>query len=275
MTVELSIANTTSKPGMAPLSDRNVDAVLLTQNLTDIEMRAVNEQQLGLDGLFSQHDEVFAKVTNRATGDIAVDVPQVAYHSAYPSQHLVCIPHCHPQPRTGAVYSNIAKLTIKVAKGSTSPQWVEIGSRMDTFNDGTWTFTASDLPAAYGCVGGQCVRKFGGNFTVPNCNKQCAPPAGPPPPKPPLFDPEFTIEFGLKGAGGTIASIGSYQSSGSQMSRWGPIASVEVAFDASTAATRRMRPPDVSLYAAVAEAKQGVVPPGRTPPSLTPIYGYT
>ena len=45
-----------------PLADRNLDAVLLTNNLTDIKMRMANEQQLALDGLLSQHDEVYVKV---------------------------------------------------------------------------------------------------------------------------------------------------------------------------------------------------------------------
>ena len=236
-------------------------------------MRESNEQQLAMDGLFSQHDEVFVKIINRATGDIYVDVPQTAYHSAYPSQHLVCIPYCYPQPRTGKVYSNIAGLRINVPKGGASPKWVEVGSRMDTFNDGTWTFTAGNLAAAYACVGGQCVRQFGGNYTMTNCKGACKAPV-PVPPKPGLFPPAFTIEFGVQQKG-SIVSIGSFESTVSTPGRYGPVSSVEVAYDASTTTTMRMRKPDASLYTAVAEAKQGPVPHGSSPASLTPIYGYT
>lgn len=237
--IELHVTNTTSSGVVAntssngtqphagassPLADRNVDAVLLTTNLTDIKMRESNEQQLAMDGLFSQHGEVFAKVTNRAAGDIYVDVPQTAYHAAYPSQHLVCIPYCHPQARTGKVYSSVADLHIKVPKGGASPTWVEIGSRMDTFNDGTWTFAASNLAASYACVGGQCVRKFGGNFTRYNCAGECKAPI-PAPPKPALFTPAFTIEFGVKAKGGAaIVPIGSFESTVAVPGRWGECA---------------------------------------------------
>jgi hypothetical protein len=237
------------------------DAVLLTTNLTDIQMRSVNEQQLALDGLFTQHDEVFAKITNHAVGDIIVNVPQVAYHSAYPSQHLVCIPYCQPQRSTGKVYSSIAKLKIPVEKGTTTGKWVEIGSRMDTFNDGTWTFTASNLKIAFACVKDRCVPQFGGNYSELTCHKACNETI--PPPKPPApFEPAFTIQFALK-KDGKISPIGSFTSRGSVSSRYGPLSSVEVAYDASTLMTSSIHAPDVSLYAAVAEAKNGAGPPGE------------
>jgi hypothetical protein len=277
-TIELLITNTTSAPGMAALADRNVDAVLLTQNLTDIKMRELNEQQLALDGLFSQHDEVFAKITNHGSGDIKVNVPISAYHSAYPSQHLVCIPYCVPQRSTGKVYSSVANLIIPVAQGTTTPKWVEVGSRLDTFNDGTWTFTSTDLKASYSCVGGKCVKQFGGNYTTSTCHKDCAPPAGPPPPKPALFDPSFTIEFGVKpvqSGGSAIVSIGSFTSKGAVAGRYGPTIELELAYDASTVWSKRLRLGDASLYEAVTEAKSGAVPPGSHPPILTPLYGYT
>ena len=41
---EISVTNTTSQPGMMPLADRNIDAIVLTTNLSDIKMRALNEQ---------------------------------------------------------------------------------------------------------------------------------------------------------------------------------------------------------------------------------------
>ena len=54
----------TSKPNMAPLADRNIDAIMLTTNLTDIKMRALNEQgSTPLDGLHTQRDEVYMKVS--------------------------------------------------------------------------------------------------------------------------------------------------------------------------------------------------------------------
>ena len=72
------------------------------------------------------------QITNHGSGDIKVNVPISAYHAAYPSQHLVCIPYCVPQRSTGKVYSSVAKLVIPVAQGTTTPKWVEVGSRLDT-----------------------------------------------------------------------------------------------------------------------------------------------
>jgi hypothetical protein len=69
-TFEISVSNTTSKPGMAPLADRNIDTIMLTTNLTDIKMRAINEQGMPLDGTHTQYKEVFAKVTNHGSDDM-------------------------------------------------------------------------------------------------------------------------------------------------------------------------------------------------------------
>ena len=52
-------------------------------------------------------------------------------------------------------------------------------------------------------------------------------------------------------------------------------ATMQVAFDANTVATKRIRRPDVSLDEALAEAKTAVLPAGATPPKLTPIFGYS
>ena len=68
VTFELAVSNVTSTPEtMGVLTDRNVDAILLTQNLTNIQGRMLWEQQLALDGMISQQGEVFARVTNTGT----------------------------------------------------------------------------------------------------------------------------------------------------------------------------------------------------------------
>ena len=90
VSIELTMSNATAAGATGPLADRNLDAVLLTNNLTDIKMRMENEQQLALDSLLSQHDEVYVKVTNKGSAAMRLDVPYEAYHSAYPSQHLIC-----------------------------------------------------------------------------------------------------------------------------------------------------------------------------------------
>ena len=89
-----------------------------------------------------------------------------------------------------------------------------------------------------------------------------APPAPPPPP----FAPSYSIQFGVK-SGGSIAPIGKPFTT--------KTANLQVAFDANTIATKRMRTPDASVYEALAEAKTAVIPAGATPPKLTPIWGYS
>ena len=50
--------------GHCQYADRNIDAIMLTTNLTDIKMRALNEQgSTPLDGLHTQRDEVYMKVS--------------------------------------------------------------------------------------------------------------------------------------------------------------------------------------------------------------------
>jgi|EP01046_Picozoa_sp_COSAG06_P081199 hypothetical protein len=106
-TFEVSVTNTTSKPGLAPLVDRNIDAIVLTTNLTDIKMRAANEQgSVPMDGLFTQRGEVFMKVTNHGNDDMLLNVPFCAYHSSYAPMHLFCIPYCK-KASNGLVYGSV------------------------------------------------------------------------------------------------------------------------------------------------------------------------
>jgi hypothetical protein len=61
-------------------ADRNIDAIVLTTNLSDIKMRALNEQgSVPLDGLFTQRNKVFMKVTNHGNEDMTLTVPFCAY----------------------------------------------------------------------------------------------------------------------------------------------------------------------------------------------------
>ena len=247
-TFEISITNTTSKPGLAPLADRNIDAMVLTTNLTDIEMRAKNEQgSVPMDGLFTQRGEVFMKVTNHGNDDMLLNVPFCAYHSSYAPMHMFCIPYCQ-KSSNGLVYGSVSTLEIPVPKGATTPQWVEVGSRLDTMNDGTWEFTARVMPPP----------------------KPPPPPPGkkppPPPPPPPPFAPAYSIQFGVMEKGSIVPISTPFSTT---------TAYLQVAFDANTVGTKRVRRPDASIDEALAEAKTAVLPAGATPPKLTPIWGYT
>ena len=57
---------------------------MLTTNLSDIKMRALNEQgSVPMDGLFTQRNKVFLKVTNHGNEDMTLQIPFCAYHSSY------------------------------------------------------------------------------------------------------------------------------------------------------------------------------------------------
>jgi len=117
-------------------------------------------------------------------------------------------------------------LKVELGPGKSSLAWVEVGSRMDSFNDGTWTMSAN-------ITGG------------------------------------WTLEFGVKVVGSAaIKSIGAFTAAAS-------VRTIQVAFDANTIATQRIRFTDASLGEVIAEAKSATLPPGGRPPTLTPIFGYS
>merc|ERR1719272_2410188 len=96
-------------------------------------------------------------------------------------------------------------------------------------------------------------------------------PKPPPPPKPPPtppFAPSYTVQFGVM-ENGNVVPIATNEVFTTND------AYLEVALDASVTNFKRIRRPDDSLYAALAEAKNVTMPAGATAPKLTPIFGYT
>jgi hypothetical protein len=113
--------------GLAPLADRNIDAIVLTTNLSDIKMRALNEQgSVPTDGLFTQRNKVFLKVTNHGNEDMTLTVPFCAYHSSYAPMHMFCIPYCK-YSSNGKVYGSATNIEIPVPKGATTPKVSQSG----------------------------------------------------------------------------------------------------------------------------------------------------
>ena len=323
VTFELDVSNVTSEPRtMGMLTDRNVDAVMLTQNLTNIQNRMLFEQQLALDGMLSQQNEVFARVTNTGPDDMTLQFPMMAYHAACPGQHMICIPYCTSRTSSDGVVhwydGQNQPVGIPVLKGGSS-DWVEVGSRLDVFNDGTWQLMAVKPPPPpapkYSCSMGpahnQCGVDPAGTYTTAACSDKCKPVAPPPPPpkyscnmgaahnqcgpdpagnytssacsdkcKPvpmPPFAPEYTVEFGVKKGGGAVKSIGTFKSQGcGPRYAGGQACMLELAVDANTVATERIRVVDAALPEAIAEAKAGAVPPGSKGSVTTfPVFGYT
>ncbi len=104
---------------------RNVDLVLLTRAVEDVTNRIEKENYLPLDGLLTQAGDVYFKLHNHKNGAaMNLVVPPGTEHSPY-WVHL----------RTWK------PLTLSAAPG-TSTDWVEVGSLLDTLNDGQWQLTA-------------------------------------------------------------------------------------------------------------------------------------
>lgn len=119
------------QPG--PAAKRNVDLVMLTMDEAQVQNRIAKEGYLPLDGLMTQSGDVWIKVKNPGGTKVTV-TPTWTDHSPY-WVHL----------RTWKPVS------VAVEPGQTT-DWVEIGSVMDSLNDGQWVLSAA---------GGACKVTFG------------------------------------------------------------------------------------------------------------------
>jgi len=103
---------------------RNVDLVMLTSDEADVDHRIQKEGYLPLDGLLTQAGDVYLKVRNHA-GPLKLTVPSGTEHSPF-WIHL----------------RSWKPLNLAVAAGE-STNWVEVGSLLDTLNDGQWSIGAA------------------------------------------------------------------------------------------------------------------------------------
>jgi len=105
---------------------RNVDLVLLTRDTADVQARLEKENYLPLDGLLTQCDDVYLKLHNQADGGaMKLTVPPCTEHSPYWVHQRSWKPK-----------------TIAAASGQ-STDWIEVGSLLDTLNDGQWNLSAA------------------------------------------------------------------------------------------------------------------------------------
>jgi len=116
------------QPGDA--ARRVVDLVLLTRDTEGVRRRIETEGYLPLDGLLTQAGDVWLRATN--DGGAAVTVRSLRLLGGPFQQHSPYWVH----QRTWKPVS------VAVGPGETS-EWVEVGSTMDSLNDGQWGFESS------------------------------------------------------------------------------------------------------------------------------------
>lgn len=144
-----------------PAARRNVDLVMLTTDHEQVKTRIEQEGHLPLDGMLTQAGDVYVKLHNAGTVALTVNVGPGTEHSPY----WVHIRHWKP-------------VTIETAAGQSS-DWTEVGSVLDSLNDGRWGISA--VAATTGT---------------------------------PL---DYRLEFGLRNAAGVIESIGTFEARAGQL----------------------------------------------------------
>jgi hypothetical protein len=111
------------QPGNA--ARRNVDLVMLTSDLEEVKLRIDKENYLPLDGMLTQAGDVFLKLHNHQDGSaMTLTVPNGAEHSPY------WVHMRNWKPKTAA------------AEPGQTTDWIEVGSQLDSLNDGQWNLTA-------------------------------------------------------------------------------------------------------------------------------------
>ncbi|HET6882518.1 MAG TPA: beta-galactosidase trimerization domain-containing protein [Pirellulales bacterium] len=109
-----------------PAAKRNVDLVLLTRDVAEVASRIEKEGYLPLDGLLTQADDIFLKLHNAADGvSMTLTVPPAVEHSPY---------WVHQR--------HWAPVIVKAEPGQAT-DWIEVGSLLDSLNDGQWKLTAA------------------------------------------------------------------------------------------------------------------------------------
>ncbi|MDB5353663.1 MAG: Beta-galactosidase trimerization domain protein [Phycisphaerales bacterium] len=108
-----------------PAARRNVDLVMLTSDVEQVHRRIEKENYLPLDGMLTQAGDLYVKLHNdRAGAAVTVTLPPGIEHSPY----WVHMRNWEPK---------------KLAAGpGESTDWVEVGSLLDSLNDGQWRLSA-------------------------------------------------------------------------------------------------------------------------------------
>lgn len=111
---------------------RNIDLVLLTKDEADVKARIEKENYLPLDGLLTQAGDVHLKLHNKGGAAVTLTLPPCTEHSPY----WVHMRSWKP-------------LTVSAEPGQ-STAWTEVGSLLDSLNDGQWNLAAKSTgPISY------------------------------------------------------------------------------------------------------------------------------
>ncbi len=191
-----------------PAARRNVDLVMLTTELSEINERITKEGYLPLDGLLTQQGDLYVRQGNRrGIGELII--PSGTEHSPY------WVHRRRWQEQ---------RFPLTPAKAGTKwSAWTEIGELLDSLNDGQWRLSVkSKEPVSY------------------------------------------SLQFGVPNDGGSCDVIASFEDLSGN---------VDLAYDADTRYSQRIRRNEEVLYDLVRQLKKSTV--RGKPPTRTLIYGYT
>jgi hypothetical protein len=107
-----------------PAARRNVDLVMLTSDVQQVADRIDKDMYLPLDGMLTQSGDLYLKLHNAGASQIQLTVPPGTEHSPY------------------WIHNRKWKPKTIDAAGGQSSDWVEVGSLLDSLNDGQWKLTA-------------------------------------------------------------------------------------------------------------------------------------
>lgn len=124
-----------------PAARRNIDLVMLTTDVEQVQMRIAQENYLPLDGLLTQSGDVFLRVSNTGGRPLTFRSGNATGGGNW-QEHSPYWVHIRNWP----------KVEIPVAPGATS-EWVEVGGTMDALGDGQWFWTGDgSYRAEFGVV---------------------------------------------------------------------------------------------------------------------------
>lgn len=248
----------TTPPGVpldsARFADRNIDVLMLTPNASDLQMRLVHEfGEVQFDGLLSQAGEVFFGVTNYGKTNFSLVVPRVFGHGAgwWEGSHLAQPIKTGPNTYvSGCTFQGGPECPIiEVDAGKTSP-WVDVGAQMDVLQHGSWN-----------------LHGLFHNWTAKFANG-----TGPPVYRGAVPFSDYKITVGMKLSNEPLTSIvpiGTFDCNGNKNGF------VQLLFDASTRASKRVRSQAQDFYEILNELDaQTPLLHGRAP-TQTPIYAGT